>query len=159
MQQRRQSVTIAALRCVKRDLIRTGVHWYRKWVARPLFGFRPPTAFGLVYPRIPPSVTKLCYYSGMATPSNTVELPLTLKLTKETRQKLDERAAASGTDVAGYVSTIVEQNTSQPHSLEEISGPIYQRFLDSGLTDDQLSDLLEREKHDARAQRRAGRGS
>jgi hypothetical protein len=91
---------------------------------------------------------------SMATPAQTIELPLTLRLSAQARQKLQERAAASGTDVAGYVSTIVEQNTHKPLSLDQISGPVYQRFLDSGLTDEQLGDLLEKEKHEARASRR-----
>lgn len=72
---------------------------------------------------------------------------------------LVERAVASGTDVAGYVSLIVEQSTQKPLSLEEISGPVYQRFLESGLTDEQLSELLEREKHEARSQRRTRQAS
>jgi hypothetical protein len=95
----------------------------------------------------------------MGTPAQTIELPLTLRLSEGAREKLAERAAASGTDVAGYVSTIVEQNTQKPLSLEAISGPIFQRFLESGMTDDQLGDLLEKEKHEARAQRRAQRAS
>lgn len=95
----------------------------------------------------------------MATSLQTVDLPLTLRVSEHARAKLTERAAESGTDVAGYVSAIVEQNTKRPMSLEEISGPIYQRFLESGMTDEELSELLEREKHEARARRRSGQGS
>jgi len=84
-----------------------------------------------------------------------VELPLTLHVSKQTSQKLALRAAASGTDLAGYVSTLVEQTGQKPLSLEEISGPVYQRFLESRLTDDQLGEILEKEKHAARAERRA----
>ena len=39
-------------------------------------------------------------------------------------------------------------------SLAEISGPVYQRFLDSGTTDEQLSQELEEAKHQMRAERR-----
>ena len=95
----------------------------------------------------------------MATPGQTIELPLTLRLSDQARRKLAARAAASGTDIAGYVSVIVEQSTQKPLSLEEISGPVYQRFLESGLTDDQLGDVLEQEKHEARAERRARQAS
>jgi hypothetical protein len=95
----------------------------------------------------------------MATPAQTIDLALTLRLSAQARQKLQERAAASGTDVAGYVSTIVEQNTQKPLSLEEISGPVYRRFLDSGLTDEQLSEELEQAKHEMRAERRGRRAS
>jgi len=87
--------------------------------------------------------------------SRMVELPLTLHISEQAREKLAQRAAAGGADLAEYVSTIVEENAQKPLSLEEISGPVYQKFLESGMTDDELGDLLEKEKHAARAERRA----
>ncbi|MGD0140259.1 MAG: hypothetical protein ABSD28_15405 [Tepidisphaeraceae bacterium] len=92
----------------------------------------------------------------MATPSQSIELPLTLHVSEQTKDALVERAAASGTDLAGYLSVIAEQTVQRPMSLEQICGPVYQNFLDSGMTDDELSDVLEKEKHLARAKRRAG---
>ena len=90
---------------------------------------------------------------------STVELPLTLHLTPEASQKLVQQAAAKGTDVAGYVSQIVEERARKPSSLEELSGPVYQRFLESGTTDDELSEELERGKHELRAERRKRQAS
>ena len=90
----------------------------------------------------------------MVTPTATEELSLTLRLTKDARARLAQRAAASGTDLAGYVSVIVEQSAQAPLSLEEISGPIYDRFLASGMTDDELGKRLEQEKHAARLEER-----
>jgi len=87
--------------------------------------------------------------------SRTIDFPLTLHLSEQAAEKLAARAAAGGSDMAGYVSTLVEQSTQSPLSLQEISGPIYERFLESGMTDDELGDLLEKEKHAARAERRA----
>ncbi|HZL35754.1 MAG TPA: hypothetical protein VFC78_10630 [Tepidisphaeraceae bacterium] len=95
----------------------------------------------------------------MAPQSPTTELPLTLRVSEQARLTLAERAAASGTDIAGYVSAIVEQNAQRPLSLEEISGLVYRKFMASGMTDDELSDVLETEKHEARAQRRLHHGS
>ncbi|MGA2232560.1 MAG: hypothetical protein ABSH22_16815 [Tepidisphaeraceae bacterium] len=86
-------------------------------------------------------------------------MPLTLHLSQETQEKLALQAAANGTDVAGYVSKIVEETTRKPFSLEEISGPVYKRFLESGTTDDELSEELERGKHELRAERRARQAS
>jgi uncharacterized protein (DUF1778 family) len=94
----------------------------------------------------------------MATPS-TVDFPLTLHLSKEAQEKLIRQAAAVGTDVADYVSRIVEETARKPFSLEEISGRVYQRFLESGTTDDELSEELERGKHELRAERRARQAS
>jgi hypothetical protein len=93
----------------------------------------------------------------MATPA-TVELPLTLHLSKEAQEKLVQRAAANGMDLAGYVSKIVEETARNSFSLEEISGPAYKRFLESGTTEDELSEELERGKHELRAERRARQG-
>jgi uncharacterized protein (DUF1778 family) len=90
----------------------------------------------------------------MATPFD-IKLPLTLHLSKEAQERLVQRAAASGTDVADYVSRIVEETARQTFSLEEISGPVYKRFLESRTTDDELSTELEKGKHALRAQRRA----
>ena len=95
----------------------------------------------------------------MATPPQSEPLSLTLQLSREAREKLDRQAVASGTDLAGYVSVLIEQNANRPLSLEEISGPIYQRFLESGMTDEELGDRLETEKHAARARRQSRQAS
>ena len=92
-------------------------------------------------------------------PPQTVELPLTLRISKQAKETLTQRAAQSGTDVAGYVSAIVEGTTRKPFSLQELSGDVYKRFVESGTTDEQLSEELERSKHELRAERRARRAS
>jgi hypothetical protein len=91
----------------------------------------------------------------MATSVQTVEIPLTLRVSRQAQETLAERAAASGTDMAEYVSALVETTARTPLSLRGISGPVYQRFLESGVTDDELSEELERAKHELRAERRA----
>ena len=91
--------------------------------------------------------------------TDTVEIPLTLRVSKETQEKLLERAAASGTDLAEHISAVVEQTARAPIALDQIGGPVYQRFLASGATDEQLSDELERAKHEMRADRRSRRAS
>jgi hypothetical protein len=95
----------------------------------------------------------------MSMPHHTVPLPLTLHISEEAREKLTQRAAASGADLDRYVSAIVEQNTRGSLNLEELSGPVFKRFLESGTTDEQLSEELEQGKHELRAQRRARRAS
>jgi hypothetical protein len=94
----------------------------------------------------------------MTTPS-TVALSLTLHLSKEAQEKLARHAAINGTDVAAYVSQIVEEIARKPFTLEKLSGPVYKRFLESGTTDDELSEELERGKHELRAERRARQAS
>jgi hypothetical protein len=92
-------------------------------------------------------------------PAETVDIHITLRVSERARKKLVERAAQSGTDVAEYVSTIVEQNTLEPLSVEVISGQVYERFLESGTTDEELSEELEQAKHEMRAERRSRRAS
>jgi hypothetical protein len=50
---------------------------------------------------------------------------------------------------------LVEQFAEPPTPIEELSGAIYQNFLESGMTDEELGDELERAKHEMRAERRA----
>jgi len=93
----------------------------------------------------------------MADTPQTVDVPVTLHLSKEASEAIAQRAAARGADLSQVVSEIVERNTKKPISLEEISGPVYQRFIESGMSDEELGDLLEREKHEARAEERRRR--
>ena len=87
------------------------------------------------------------------------EIPVTLRLSKDAETKLTERAAATGKPLAEYISTLVESVVETPRTLAEISGPVYQRFLDSGTTDEQLSEELEKAKHEMRAERRGRQAS
>lgn len=81
------------------------------------------------------------------------EIPVTLRLSRNAEAKLAERAAASGLPLPAYLSTLVESLVESPRTLAEISGPVYQRFLDSGTADEQLSEELEAAKHEMRANR------
>ena len=87
------------------------------------------------------------------------EIPVTLRLSKDAEAKLAGRAAASGLPLPDYLSTLVESFVETPRTLAEISGPVYQRFLESGTTDEQLSEELEQAKHAMRAERRSRRVS
>ncbi|MGD0463791.1 MAG: hypothetical protein ABSB74_14990 [Tepidisphaeraceae bacterium] len=84
---------------------------------------------------------------------------LTLSISAETEATLKAKAAAAGVDVETYAATLVEQTTKAPLSLREISGPIAEDFAKSGMTEDELSDLLEEAKHEMRAEKRGRRSS
>ena len=87
------------------------------------------------------------------------EIAITLRLSRDAEAKLGQRAAAAGQPLAEYVATLVESVVEAPRTLAEISGPVYERFLQSGTTDEQLSEELEQAKHDMRADRRGRRAS
>lgn len=80
------------------------------------------------------------------------EIPVMLRLSKDAEAKLANRAAASGLPLPAYLSSLVESLVASPRTLAEISGPVCQRFLNSGTTDEQLSEELEAAKHEMRAE-------
>ncbi|MEX0776410.1 MAG: hypothetical protein WD042_11965 [Phycisphaeraceae bacterium] len=82
---------------------------------------------------------------------------LHIPISSEAQGRLARRAAASGEDLPAYVARLVRHFADPPTPVEELSGPIYQAFLDSGMSDDELGELLEKAKHEMRAQRRANR--
>jgi hypothetical protein len=57
-------------------------------------------------------------------------------------------------DVPTYAERILETEALRP-TLREISGPIAEAFEASGMTEDELGDLLDEAKHQMRADRRA----
>lgn len=85
------------------------------------------------------------------------EVPVTLRLSKDAEARLAERAGAAGVPLAAYIAALVESLVESPRTLAEISGPAYQRFIESGTTDEQLSEELEQAKHEMRAERRGER--
>jgi hypothetical protein len=79
---------------------------------------------------------------------------LSITISAEAEAKLKARAAAAGVDVATYAARQLELLAAPRPSLREMSGPTGAAFSRSGMSEDQLSDFLEAEKHDSRAQRR-----
>lgn len=82
---------------------------------------------------------------------------LSLSLSREAEAKLKEKAAAAAVDVETYATRHLERMAARPKTLREISGPIAEEFARSGMSEDDLSDFLEIEKHAMRADRRAKR--
>jgi hypothetical protein len=82
---------------------------------------------------------------------------LTLSISPEAEAQLKAKAAAAGVDVETYAAQYIELMASPARSLEEISGPIGEDFAKSGMTEEELSEFLEEEKHAMRAERRKTR--
>jgi hypothetical protein len=81
-------------------------------------------------------------------------MTFTLKLAESEEQRLAQQAQAAGIDVQTYVERIVRAAASRP-PLDEMLRPVHEAFAASGMTDDDLGDLLEQAKHEMRAQRHA----
>jgi hypothetical protein len=67
---------------------------------------------------------------------------------------LKARAATVRVDVATYAARQLTVLSAPRRSLRKISGPIGAAFSRSGVSEDQLSDLLSAEKHALRAEHR-----
>jgi hypothetical protein len=86
-------------------------------------------------------------------------MSITIPLSLETETRLKQRAAAAGKEVGEFASELLQHFAGVPTPLEQLSGPIYQRFVESGMTDEELGEELERAKHEMRAERRSQKKS
>ena len=85
-------------------------------------------------------------------------MTLTISISPDAEAKLRAKAADAGVDIETYAAKALEQIAARP-SLDEILKPLHAEFDASGMTEDQLSNLLEETKHEARANRKVGRSS
>ena len=81
-------------------------------------------------------------------------MTLTIDIPKRVEERLAEKAKDAGVDLASYIAQVVRSHASKP-TLKELSGDVYQQFVASGMTDEELGDFLEKAKHEMRAERRA----
>lgn len=81
-------------------------------------------------------------------------MTLAIPLSPEVEARLNDRARSAGVDATTYVARLLEEKLREPESILRISGEVQQHFLDSGMTEEQLAQRLEEEKHAARAARR-----
>jgi pyruvate/oxaloacetate carboxyltransferase len=85
-------------------------------------------------------------------------MTLTLAISAEAEAKLIAKAAAAGVDVATFAARTLERAACKP-TLEEVLAPLRGEFERSGMSEEELTELLETAKHEARAERRARRAS
>ena len=85
-------------------------------------------------------------------------MTLTIKLDKPAEERITAKAQEAGLDVASYVAHVVEAHAAKP-TLKELSGEIYEQFVASGMSDEELGEFLEKAKHEMRAERRAKSGT
>jgi hypothetical protein len=82
---------------------------------------------------------------------------LKVRLHSDASEKLKQRAAASGSDVADYAAKLIEDAVTKP-GIDEVLAPVREQFARSGMSEDELSDFLEEAKHRRRAERRKAAG-
>jgi hypothetical protein len=91
----------------------------------------------------------------MATTEQMTELAMKLRLSKLASDKLVQRAAESGREIAAVASELIEQAITQP-TVDEILAPFRKQVAESGMSDQELGDFFDevREKAFQERQRR-----
>jgi hypothetical protein len=74
-------------------------------------------------------------------------MSLQVDIPDEIARKLAERVAQTGAKPAEYVIHAVERTLAEAERLDQVVGPVRQAYEASGLSDEELGDLLEAEKH------------
>jgi hypothetical protein len=75
---------------------------------------------------------------------------LTINITDGAERQLRGQAEAAGKSLEELASDVLQLQASAATRLREISGQVYDRFLATGMTDEQLADALEQEDHHSR---------
>ena len=78
---------------------------------------------------------------------------LNVPITPETEAKLKAKAASAGVDVQTYAARTLERIAARP-PLDDVLAPLRAEFDASGMTEAELTDLLESAKHEMRLERR-----
>ena len=73
-------------------------------------------------------------------------MTLTIHVPKNIGVILEERAKVDGKDVAEYVESLIEQDIDKRKTLDEILAPVRRNFAESGVTEDELDELIETER-------------
>jgi hypothetical protein len=74
-------------------------------------------------------------------------MTITIDLKPEQEKRLAERAAKAGQDIAAYVRRLIDRDIDAA-SLDAILAPVRREFEESGMTDDDLADLVEEARED-----------
>ena len=85
-------------------------------------------------------------------------MTLNLSISAEAEAELKARAAAVGMSPETYAARMLERHVAKL-ALDELLAPLRAEVEASGITEDELSDLLERAKHEMRAERRGRKAS
>lgn len=83
---------------------------------------------------------------------------LSIPITAETETKLRAKAAVAGVDVQTFAARTLERVASRP-ALDDSLAPLRAEFDATGMTEEELVELLEIAKHEVRAERRARQAS
>jgi hypothetical protein len=72
-------------------------------------------------------------------------MTITIDLPLEIETALQKKASADGTDIQSYILATLKTSALKP-SLDEILAPIRKNFAESGMTEEDLDELIESER-------------
>jgi len=75
---------------------------------------------------------------------------ITVKIPDPAEESLRRQADAAGKPIEQFVSEVLEAQAAPAKTLRDISGSVHQRFLEAGMSEEELAERLEREDHAAR---------
>ncbi len=83
---------------------------------------------------------------------------LSIPISPDIEAKLKIKAASAGVDIETFAAKTLERVASRP-ALDELLAPLRAEFESSGMSENELVDLLESAKHEMRAEQRARQSS
>jgi len=81
-------------------------------------------------------------------------MTVTIQLPVEDEARLAMKARQAGVDLPTYLERLLKAEVSRP-ALDEVLNSVRDAFTDSGMSEDELSDLLVKAKKQMRAERRS----
>jgi hypothetical protein len=79
-------------------------------------------------------------------------MTLAVPISPTAERRLADKAKAAGVDLPTFIARLLEAEAQRP-TLIELSGEVYENFKRMNMTDEELGERLEEEKHAARAAR------
>ncbi len=81
-------------------------------------------------------------------------MEITISVPPKIEGILARKAAAKGQDIKQFIESLVEHQAVRP-SLDEILAPMREDFAKSGMTEDELGELIKAERRAMREERQA----
>ena len=81
-------------------------------------------------------------------------MSVVLELEPEVEEKLKKRASARGTGLNEYLVSVLKKHANISRTLDDVLAPARKNFADSGMTEDELAELVDREIKAVRAERK-----
>lgn len=82
-------------------------------------------------------------------------MTLTIELKPETEAKLKNRAVALGYEIDDYVEKLIEEDSTKLRTIDEIFAPFRENIEKSGISEEELDDLIYQARREYYAENKA----